>query len=274
SSGGIDTVVTSIDWSASGKYVEYLTAVSGTAAIDLTGNGLSNKLVGNDGKNILNGSTGADTMAGGKGNDIYYVDNAKDSITGESSASSGGIDLVNAGISWSLAGGYVENLTLTGSGAINGTRNGLANTITGNGGKNILDGGDGNDKLSGGAGADRLVGGAGADQLTGGSSGDVFAFLSAAHSTKAAFDTILDFARGSDKIDLSKLDGNAGKSGQQDFSFIGKATAFGADATGQLRFEVSGSSVLLYGSTDADATAEFAVKISGTTTLSASDFLF
>ncbi|MDB5751717.1 MAG: hypothetical protein JWP65_2138 [Ramlibacter sp.] len=31
---------------------------------------------------------------------------------------------------------------------------------------------------------------------------------------------------------------------------------------------------MLYGSTDADATAEFAVHIAGATTLTASDFLF
>ena len=42
-------------------------------------------------------------------------------------------------------GANVENLTLTGSGNINGTGNGDANVITGNSGNNILDGGAGAD---------------------------------------------------------------------------------------------------------------------------------
>ncbi|MGV3573127.1 MAG: M10 family metallopeptidase C-terminal domain-containing protein [Ramlibacter sp.] len=264
SSGGIDTVVASIDWSAAGRYVEYLTAASGTASIDLTGNTLANKLTGNSGKNILNGGSGADTMAGGKGSDIYHVDNARDSITGESSSSSGGIDSVFSSVSFSLAGDYVEQLALTGSSSINGTGNGLANVLTGNSGKNVLKGEGGKDTIDGGAGA---------DTLTGGSSADRFVYDAASDSTLKALDRITDFTRGSDKIDLSHLDGNAGKSGHQDFSFIG-SSAFSGNATGQLRFAVESGKVMLYGSTDADASAEFAVQVSGTTTLGGSDFVF
>src|SRR5262249_958261 len=51
----------------------------------------------------------------------------------------------------------VENLTLTGTGDINGTGNVLANVITGNSGDNILDGGVGADKMIGGAGNDTYI---------------------------------------------------------------------------------------------------------------------
>ncbi|MGV3573126.1 MAG: calcium-binding protein [Ramlibacter sp.] len=263
-SGGIDTVITSIDWSAAGRYVENLKATTGTAPIDLTGNTLANTLTGNDGRNILDGWKGADVMRGGKGNDTYHVDNAKDNIDDESSSASGGIDTVFAGIGWTLTGDYVENLLLTGSSAINGSGNKLANVVTGNTGKNVLKGEAGDDTIDGGAGADTLSGGSGADR---------FVYDAASDSTLKALDRITDFTRGSDRIDLSHLDGNAGKSGHQDFSFIG-SKAFSANATGQLRFVLESSKVMLYGSTDADTAAEFAVQISGAMTLAGSDFLF
>src|SRR5215208_6456552 len=57
----------------------------------------------------------------------------------------------------------VENLTLTGAAAINGTGNALNNTISGNAANNVLDGGAGNDTLNGGAGTDAMTGDAGND---------------------------------------------------------------------------------------------------------------
>jgi Ca2+-binding RTX toxin-like protein len=71
-------------------------------------------------------------------------------------------------VSYTL-GNNVENLTLTGSGNLNGTGNWEDNTITGNSGNNILKGGDGNDSLNGGDGNDSLSGGSGDDTLIGGS---------------------------------------------------------------------------------------------------------
>jgi Ca2+-binding RTX toxin-like protein len=53
--------------------------------------------------------------------------------------------------------GSVENLTLLGSGNINGGGNALNNIITGNSGANVLDGAAGKDTLNGGAGNDTYV---------------------------------------------------------------------------------------------------------------------
>ena len=53
----------------------------------------------------------------------------------------------------------IENLTLTGSGNINGKGNKLNNILTGNAGANLLEGVDGQDTLDGKGGADTLKGG-------------------------------------------------------------------------------------------------------------------
>jgi len=125
-------------------------SLTGTANINATGNALANVLNGNAGNNSLDGGVGADTLVGGAGNDIYVVDNTGDVIT---EAASAGTDLVQSSISYVL-GTNVENLTLTGSAAINATGNTVANILIGNSGNNILDGGAGADTMSGGAGND------------------------------------------------------------------------------------------------------------------------
>jgi Ca2+-binding RTX toxin-like protein len=60
----------------------------------------------------------------------------------------------------------VENLILSGSAAINGTGNALANSITGNAGANFINAGAGNDTVNAGTGVDRVTGGAGSDLLS------------------------------------------------------------------------------------------------------------
>ena len=65
-------------------------------------------------------------MQGGVGNDIYVVDNAFDA-TIETVAVGGGTDPVQSSVTRTL-GANLENLTLTGAAAINGTGNRLANT--------------------------------------------------------------------------------------------------------------------------------------------------
>jgi Ca2+-binding RTX toxin-like protein len=111
-------------------------------------------------------------MTGKGGNDTYVVDNIGDKVI---EVAKGGTDTIESSITFSLAAlTNVENLTLTGSGNINGTGMPLANQITGNTGNNTLDGGAGNDTLDGGAGNDILTGGLGVDDLTGGKGNDTY----------------------------------------------------------------------------------------------------
>ena len=63
-----------------GANVENL-SLTGTAAINATGNTLANTLTGNAGDNVLSGGAGNDTMIGGVGNDTYVVDAVGDVVT-------------------------------------------------------------------------------------------------------------------------------------------------------------------------------------------------
>jgi|GEM_PF-2038581 len=75
-----------------------------------------------------------------------------------------------------ILGPDLENLTLKGSSALNGTGNELGNVITGNSGANVLTGNGGNDSLKAGAGTDTLDGGVGNDYLEGSTGNDLYLF--------------------------------------------------------------------------------------------------
>jgi Ca2+-binding RTX toxin-like protein len=183
---GTDTVLASVSYTLGGD-VERLT-LTGLAELTGTGNALNNLLVANAagstlvglaGNDTLRGGTGKDVLLGGEGNDVYVVNSTDDVVT---ELAGEGTDTVQASVSLALGAG-LENLTLTGTQALDGMGNDANNTLTGNAaantllgmaGNDTLRGNAGNDALQGGEGNDRLDGGAGADQLVGGTGNDVY----------------------------------------------------------------------------------------------------
>jgi trimeric autotransporter adhesin len=122
---------------------------------DIINGGAGNDSIdGEIGNDSIDGGSGVDTMTGGTGDDTYTVDDPGDTVIetfGE------GLDTIKSSINYTLTGYAIENLTLTGTGNINGTGSTIANTIIGNSGNNILDGGTDADTMIGGLGNDTYV---------------------------------------------------------------------------------------------------------------------
>lgn len=255
-SGGTDTVNADVSYTL-GANLENLYLL-GSTSINGTGNALNNVISGNTGDNVLNGGTGSDTLKGDDGNDTYITDGG-DTIIEVSTG--GGIDLVLSSATFIL-GANIENLTLTGGLAINGTGNTDGNLLTGNAANNSLWGGDG---------ADTLVGGAGTDALYGGvdSSIDVFVFNAVSDSVKGTGrDVIYDFGSGPDVIDLRLIDANAAVSGDQAFAFSGTNSA-----ANSVWYATNGTGLIVYGDTNGDKIADFEIGMALVHSVVSVDFL-
>jgi Ca2+-binding RTX toxin-like protein len=258
--------------------------LTGIARID--GLGGADALTGSAGADAIAGGTGDDTLDGGAGDDVFHygVDgDGYDHVAGgdgyDSLVATGtnawiglrsmsGIEAIGAGgFSGVAIWGSTAADTLDFSGV---TLTGIVK-IDGYDGNDVLTGSAGNDVMVGGSGIDRLTGGAGIDTLTGGSGVDTFAFGAGATGPGADADRITDFAIGSDKIDLSALDANAGVAGDQAFAFLGTA-AFSGTA-GELRYFKTGGDTWLQMDTDGDGLANMEIVLGGQPTVLTSDFV-
>ncbi|MBP0466265.1 endo alpha-1,4 polygalactosaminidase [Roseomonas sp. PWR1] len=275
---GMDTVMTSAGTYTLSAEVEVLIATN-TIAHTLNGNAIANRIVGNagadtvsagSGNDTIDGGAGIDSLSGGIGDDLIIV-TAGDLTWEQLNA---GTDTVQAttGTAYTL-GANVEVLTLTGATLLNGTGNGLANTIIGNGNANRLLGAGGNDRLEGRGGNDTLDGQAGQDTLSGGAGADMFQFSTRTDTAVATPDRIADFAFAEgDRIGLSALDANQLVAGDQAFAYIGGGAFTGA--AGQLRVVSSGTNTYTAsGDTNGDRTADFAITIVSTTAPTAGWFI-
>jgi Ca2+-binding RTX toxin-like protein len=227
----------------------------------LVGGGGADSLQGSNGADTLDGGTGVDTMSGGNGYDLYMVDAGGDVVS--ETSTSGGIDTVQASVSYTLAvGSNIENLTLMGT-AWAATGNEQNNLLTGNASGNVLTGGVGYDTLNGGLGRDVLDGGLDAQA-------DYFVFGSVADSSAVAGDKIVNFNEAYDYIMLNGIDANATANYDQAFSFIGTAGFTGV--AGQLRYSTNATDTYVFGDVDGDKVADLMIQITGVHLLTSSDF--
>jgi Ca2+-binding RTX toxin-like protein len=145
-------------------------------------------------------------------------------------------------------------------------------TVFGRDGHDTILGLAGDDHLYGDAGNDTLTGGAGADRLTGGLGKDQFVYTSLGDSAPGAHDLIADFSRSqNDKISLSAIDANSAVGGNQAFAFIG-TSAF-TNVAGQLRYENSGGTTMIFADVNGDGVADLQIQVAPPLILVASDFI-
>lgn len=247
----------------------------GSGADTLTGSFGSDRLFGDSGNDVLEGNSeddllrggdGDDILRGGADNDVLFGDNGTDLLFG-----TGGRDTLNGGAGGDVLDGGGDNDILRGEAGNDVLR-------AGDGRDNLL-GGTGNDTLVGGTGDDLLEGGLGQDLLRGQTGDDVFIFRSAATSVPGAVDLIDGMdgigRAGGDRIDLSDIDANTVRAGQDNFVFLGEmATSAGlAQGAGALWLENDSGMTMLFGLTNWDNQIDFAVMIRDGTNISASDYI-
>lgn len=199
---GNDRALTQVSYTLAAN-VEELFLLDAGGTIDGTGNDLANLIVGNKSANVLRGlggndsffanSTG-DTFIGGTGNDTYNVNFTATTVVENGGE---GTDLVKAGITYALTDN-VENLELTGTGAIDATGNNGGNRITGNGAANKISGLGGADVLIGLGGDDTFRPGKGDDSVDGGEGFDTVTYAGDTTGSIAYFGSA---PSGADRLD-------------------------------------------------------------------------
>jgi Ca2+-binding RTX toxin-like protein len=143
--------------------------------------------------------------------------------------------------------------------------------IFGSSGADTLTGGSGKDIIMGNGGNDTIIGGAGGDTLIGGAGNDIFKYLAVTDSRPGTgnFDTISDFAHGSDKIDFSAITG---------LTAVASATSTPASiAAHTIEIVTIGGNTVIYANAtnavESTASADMEIHLTGVTNVTSTDIL-
>ena len=214
--------------------------------------------------------SGDDVLEGGSGNDGIYGFDGDDYIDGGSGNDAGratagtGAGIVYVG---GLHGGAGDDEMYGGAGDDEMFGDADNDYMDGGSGNDVMDGGTGDDEIYGGGGDDEITGGLGQDDMYGGNGLDMFIFTSIAEIGKGSTsDYVGDFrSKQGDLIDLSLIDANENKNGDQKFKWIGEAKFTKA---GQISFKNGKLKI----NTDNDKAAE-AVILVNTNKMDDDDFV-
>jgi serralysin len=240
----------------------------------LVGSDFNDVLTGDAANNALWSIGGDDTLQGGAGNDSLWGGDGWDRLEGGA-----GADQLDgeAGFDYARYMGAASGVTVSlASPAVN-TGDAAGDTfasiegLVGSDFNDVLIGDAAGNALWGIGGNDILRGGAGSDSLWGGDGSDTFDFDAGTDSAVGAEDTIGDFVRGGDRIDLSTIDANSNLAGDQAFTFLISTPP--RPSAGDLRYGVVDGITTVYGDVNGDGTADFQIKLLGAYPLSSADFI-
>ncbi|MGA0533507.1 calcium-binding protein [Hansschlegelia sp. KR7-227] len=206
---------------------------------------------GGGGNDTLQGGLWGDTFIGGSGIDtVSYSRTDMKSLVVNLSTGRG------SGNYEAIGDRFLSIENVTGSA--------FGDNITGSSVANRLNGQVGNDVLKGGRGADDLLGGAGTDRF-------IYSGIADSGGLASQRDEIMDFSRAeTDRINLSAIDANATKDGNQAFVFIGTKEF---SAAGQLRYLDRGDDVVVAGDVNGDGTADFSLHLHNVANAAKGDFI-
>lgn len=282
-------------------------AISGSRyADDLTGDAGANQFFAGGGNDRINGAAGNDWLIVGAGYDgALPTDVVIDGGRGRDILDFFANSFDTAGVVFDLSLARAQSTgqgTFTVSGIENVAGTAFADILTGDEAANILYGNAAGDRLIGGNGADTLygdgylgidrpsttndlpkvfeapagndmlIGGAGGDTLVGGAGADTFAYQRLGDSRGNATDLITDFGRGSDVIDVSRIDANTARAGNQAFH-LGETAGHTGDIV--VRYNATNNVTTLAFHTDGDGVADMTIRLSGDhANLTNADFVF
>jgi lysophospholipase L1-like esterase len=182
------------------------------------GSEAGDRLYGNSSSNRIDGRGGNDLVYGRSGNDRLYGGTGNDRMYGS-----------------------------TGDDRLYGSSG--HDVVYGESGADRIYGDSGNDTISGGAGRNILYGGSGLDRF-------VFKGRSESGTTTSKRDVIADFIRG-DKVDLSYIDANTTRSGNQKFMFVSGFTG----RPGELQWDENSKGFMVSADVNGNGTADFSIQL-------------